>query len=47
MANLQIPLNSHINTSHEGVITDISTQEKTVLDKKNTLRFIGYLTNFR
>lgn len=39
MANLQIPLNSHINTSHEGVITDISTQEKTVLDKKNTLRF--------
>ena len=37
--NLTIPLNSHINTSDDFIITDLDTQDKTVLAKKNTLRF--------
>lgn len=37
--NISIPLNSHINTSDDYIITDLDTQDKTVLSKKNTLRY--------
>lgn len=39
MANLSIPLNSHINTADDYIITNLDTQDKTVLSKKNTLRY--------
>ncbi len=37
--NLVIPLNSHINTADDRLITDLDTQEKDVLEKKNTLKY--------
>lgn len=39
-----IPLNSHINTSDDYIIKDLDTQEKDVLDKKNTLMYKSVLS---
>lgn len=42
--NLSIPLNSHVNTSDDYIITDINTQEKNILNKKNTLKYKAVLS---
>ena len=39
-----IPLNSHVNTSDDYIIKDLDTQEKDVLDKKNTLMYKSVLS---
>lgn len=44
MSNLQIPLNSHINTADDFVIKDITTEDKDVLNKKNTLQYKSLLS---
>lgn len=42
--NLSIPLNSNVNTSDDYIITDINTQEKNILNKKNTLKYKAVLS---
>lgn len=44
MANIGIPLNSHINTKDNFIIHQIDTQEKDALQKKNTLQFQSTLS---
>ena len=44
MANIGIPLNSHINTKDQFIIHQIDTQEKDALQKKNTLQFQSTLS---
>ena len=44
MNNLQIPLNSFVNTNDENIIKRLDTQEKDVLDKKNTLVYKSVLS---
>lgn len=44
MSNISIPLNSFVNTADDFIIKDIDTQEKDVLNKKNTLRYKAVLS---
>ena len=44
MANIGLPLNSHINTKDNFIIHQIDTQEKDALQKKNTLQFQSTLS---
>lgn len=44
MANLSIPLNSFVNTADDFIIKSIDTQEKDVLNKKNSLQFKSVLS---
>ena len=44
MPNIEIPLNSHINTKDNFIIHQIDTQEKDALQKKNTLQFQSTLS---
>lgn len=42
--NLSIPLSAYINTKDEYIISDLETQDKDVLNKKNTLEFQSTLS---
>lgn len=42
--NVSIPLSAHINTKDEYIISDLETQDKDVLNKKNTLEFQSTLS---
>lgn len=44
MNQFQIPLNSSVNTSDDYIIKNLDTQEKDVLNKKNTLAFKNVLS---
>lgn len=44
MANLSIPLNSFVNTADDFIIKSLDTQEKDVLNKKNSLQFKSVLS---
>ena len=44
MSNISIPLNSFVNTSDDFIIKDIDTQEKDVLNKKNSLKYKNVLS---
>ena len=44
MSNMTIPLNSFVNTADDFIIKSIDTQEKDVLNKKNSLQFKSVLS---
>ena len=44
MSNIAIPLNSFVNTADDFIIKSIDTQEKDVLNKKNSLQFKSVLS---
>ena len=44
MSNMTIPLNSFVNTADDFIIKNIDTQEKDVLNKKNSLKFKSVLS---
>ena len=44
MSNISIPLNSFVNTADDFIIKDIDTQEKDVLNKKNSLKYKSVLS---
>lgn len=44
MSNMTIPLNSFVNTADDFIIKSIDTQEKDVLNKKNSLSFKSVLS---
>lgn len=44
MSNMTIPLNSFVNTADDFIIKNIDTQEKDVLNKKNSLLFKSVLS---
>ena len=44
MSNMTVPLNSFVNTADDFIIKPIDTQEKDVLNKKNSLQFKSVLS---
>lgn len=44
MSNISIPLNSFVNTADDFIIKSIDTQEKDVLNKKNSLKYKSVLS---